>query len=206
MRKALIAALALLICVTGPALADYILLAPSGRTLTTGQVRAEGAFSPNNDDGKYFWFGAGLMQLEVNMIRVDQPGNVDPENRVGAQWSFLPETSVTPAVAFGVTDVTSESQEGIGGYAVITKRLRTGAVNSFLKELSVTGGLGAGGINGPFGGVQMRFPHGIFAEAEYDSHDFNGAVGWQPISLLRFKAYTLRDNFYFGAELQTLRF
>ena len=206
MKKLLLAAIALLVFAAGPVLANYILLAPSGTTLTTGQVRAEAAFSPNNDHGKFFWLGTGLMQLEVNMIAVANPGANKTENRVGAQWSFLPETSVTPAVAFGVTDVASESREGIGGYAVVTKHLRTGAINPLLKELSVTGGIGAGGIRGPFAGVEARFPAGIFVQAEYDSHDFNGAVGWQPISLLRFKAYTLRDNFYIGAELRTLRF
>ncbi|MCL5105477.1 MAG: hypothetical protein M1133_15390 [Armatimonadetes bacterium] len=206
MKKLLCAAMALLVFATGPVLANYILLAPSGTTLSTGQVRAEAAFSPNNDDGKFFWLGTGLMQLELNVIAVGNPGSEKTENRVGAQWSFLPETSITPAVGFGVTDVASESHEGIGGYAVVTKHLRTGAVNPFVKELSLTGGIGAGGIKGPFAGVEARLPMGIFLQAEYDSHDFNGAVGWQPISLLRFKAYTLRDNFYFGAELRTIRF
>lgn len=206
MKKALWAALALLVFVSSSVSANYLILAPTGTTLTTGQVRAEAAFSPNDDHGKMFWLGTGLMQLEVNVIRFDKVGGTTAENRVGAQWSFLPETSITPAVAFGVTDAASESKEGIGGYAVVTKHIRTGAINPFLKDLALTGGIGAGGIKGPFAGVEAHFPAGIFVQAEYDSHDFNGAVGWQPVKIFRLKAYTIRANLYFGAELVPIRF
>lgn len=188
-----------------PAFANPILLAPSGTTLTTGQVRAEAALSSGNDDGRYYWLSAGLLRLEVNATRFEDPSG-EKETWVGAQWNFLPETILTPAIGFGVTDIASESEEGVGVYVAATRHLPIGLASKFLKEFSVTAGIGAGGISGPFAGFEMRLPFNLFAQGEYDSHDFNAAVGWQPIEQFRLKAYTIRDDYYFGAELLPISF
>jgi len=199
----IVAALVVYMCAS--AAADPIILAPSGRTLSTGQVRAEAALSSDNDNGKYFWLGTGLMQVEANVIRLDHV-NGRTENRIGAQWNFIPEVFGAPAVAFGVQDAGSQSEDGIGIYVVATKRLDVGNFVPLVKQFSATAGIGAGGIRGPFLGLEAKLPLGLFVQGEYDSRDFNAAVGWQPIELLRLKAYTIRDNFYFGAELPLLTF
>jgi len=185
--------------------ADPILLAPTGKTLGTGEFRVEGAFGSDDHDGDYFWGGVGFMQFEANLIRLD---DVDghSENLIGVQWNFMPETFATPAVSFGVTDVASDSDDGIGGYAAITKRLDVGVVVPLIKSVTGTAGVGIGGISGVFGGVQVKFPAGFFVEGEYDTNDFNGAVGWQPFKMLKLKAYSIRDDIYFGAEVRPLSF
>lgn len=193
------------ICACGALRANPILMAPSGSTLGTGQVRAEAAVGVEEENGNYFWLGAGLAQFEAHVLRLsDVKGRT--EDRIGAQWNFLPETFATPGVAFGVTDAASESEEGIGGYVVVTKRLKTARLLPVLSEISGTVGVGGGGINGLFGGVEARFSGGFFVQAEYDGDDFNGAVGWQPVKMFRIKGYRIKDEFYVGAEVRPFSF
>jgi len=204
MKKAIFAIIAVL-AAAAPAWANYLLLTPTGTTLTTAQIRAEAAISPGADNGEYYWLGAGLMQVEVNLLQRN-PRGADKQSRLGAQWNFLPETSLTPAVGFGVTDVTSASPEGIAGYVAITKHLPVQKFTSLVTGFSVTAGLGAHGIRGVFGGFEAHLPHGLFVEGEYDSRDFNGAVGWQPIKLLRLKAYSIKHQTFYGAEITPIEF
>ncbi|MEN6358395.1 MAG: hypothetical protein ABFD83_15080 [Armatimonadota bacterium] len=204
MKRALF--IAFLVCaLSGPAVANRILLVPSGETLTTGQVRAEAAVSPGNDDGSYMWLAAGLMQVELSVLRHENPGG-DKDNEYGAQWNFLPETTFNPAVAFGVQDIADESDDGVTGYVVATKHLPIGMINPFVKDLSLTAGVAAGGIKGTFFGVEAHLPLKFFIQGEYDSQNFNAAFGWQPISMFRLKAYTIKNDAYFGAELLPLQF
>lgn len=203
--KTLSLAVLITVCTCSAAWPNPILLAPSGSTLSTGQVRAEAAIGVEEENGNYFWLGAGLLQFEAHVTRLsDVKGRT--EDRIGAQWNFLPETFATPAVAFGVTDATSESDEGIGGYVVVTKRLKTARLLPLVTELSGTVGVGTGGLNGLFGGVEARFAGGVFVQAEYDGDDINGAVGWQPIKMFRIKGYRIKDEFYVGAEIRPLSF
>ena len=197
--------LILVICISGIAAANTILLAPTGTTLTTGQIRAEAALSPDNENGKYYWFATGFQQFEASIIRYENVLGTD-ENQFSGQWNFIPETFLTPAISFGVTDVTSQSKEGIGAYAAITKHLPIGRFSSLLKDLAVSGGVGIKGINGPFFGLEAKLPANLFLQFEYDSRDFNGAVGWQPVSLFRVKGSSIRNEFYFGAEIVPVQF
>ncbi|MCE5323049.1 YjbH domain-containing protein [bacterium] len=196
----------LMICIlSSPVLANRILLVPSGETLTTGQFRAEAAVSPGNDEGSYMWLAAGLMQVELSVLRHENPGG-EKDNEYGAQWSFLPETTFNPAVAFGVQDIADESGDGITGYLVATKHLPIRLALPIINDFSVTAGLAAGGIEGPFFGLEAHLPLNFFIQGEYDSQNFNAALGWQPISMFRLKAYTIKDEAYFGAELLPLNF
>lgn len=203
--KTLSLVIALVVCTCACAWGNPILLAPSGNTLSTGQVRAEAAFSTDSGNGRYFWLGTGLLQVEANVIRLDDVKG-QTENRVNVQWNFLPETFATPAVAFGATDVASESEKGIGGYLVVTKHLKIPQAIPLVRDFAGTAGIGVAGIRGPFVGFQSRLVQGFFVEAEYDSLNFNAAVGWQPIKMLRLKAYTLQNEFYLGAEIPPISF
>ncbi|MGB9620761.1 MAG: hypothetical protein ACPL7K_10135, partial [Armatimonadota bacterium] len=174
--------------------------APTGTTLTTGQFRLEWAQSPGGSGARYFWFAAGLAQFEANLISTQNVvGRSD--NILGAQWCFLPETFITPAVSLGATDIASQTKEGFGAYFAVTKHISTENVVPVLKEFAATLGLGFGGIRGPFVGFEAKLPWGLFVQGEHDSRNANGSIGWQPISMLRFKAYCIRHDTYFGVEL-----
>jgi hypothetical protein len=195
----------LLILLSPCASGNPLILIPTGTTLTTGQFRVEGAFSSGNEQGNYSWFATGFLRFEANLIRFQKPG-APAENLVGAQWCFLPETFITPAVSFGGTDIASQSREGIGAYVAATKHISTEGVVPVLKEFSATAGIGVHGVRGFFAGFEAKLPLGIFAQGEFDSRDFNATVGWQPIPLLRLKAYSIRTEFYYGAELVPVAF
>lgn len=201
----LLCAVLIAVGLTAPAGANPVLLSPTGTTLTTGQFRAEAAFSPGNDHGSYYWLAAGLQQLELNAVRIENRSGKD-ESIVGLQWSFLPETFVTPAVSFGVKDIAAESAEGVGVYAAVTRHLPVGELSPILKELAVTAGVGAGGIRGPFFSFEAKLPWKLFAQGEYDSRDFNAAVGWQPVRIFRIKAYKIRRESFLGAEIVPITF
>jgi len=199
-----LAALILSVGLGVPMRANPLILAPTATTLTTGQVRAEAALSPANTNGSYYWLATGLAQYELSAIRQQRPG-LSAQNMIGIQTSFLPETSFNPAVAFGINDLASQSH-GIGVYAVVTKHLPIGQASLLVKDFAATVGVGLFGIRGPFTGFEAKLPMNIFVQGEYDSHDLNGAVGWQPTSLFRVKAYTIRKEFYLGAELVPVAF
>jgi hypothetical protein len=199
------ATLMIVLGLVGASAANNLILAPTGITLTTGQVRAEAALSSGNADGNYSWLAAGLAQYELSAIRLGKPG-LATENMVGIQACFLPETSLSPGIGFGVRDLACQSSEGIGPYAVVTKHLPVGASSPLIKDLAATVGIGAFGIRGPFCGFEAKLPGRFFVQGEYDSRDLNAAIGWQPVDLFRIKAYTIRSESYFGAELVPVTF
>lgn len=197
--------LLLIFCLGTPGVANNLILAPTGTTLTTGQFRAEVATSVDGSDARYYWLGGGLQQFELNATRLQKPGH-DAEDVIGVQWSFLPETMITPAVAFGVRDVADRSPEGIGPYVAVTRHIAMGPASIFVKDFAVTTGFGAWGIRGAFCGFQAELPGHIFLQGEFDSRDLNASIGWQPIKLLRLKAYTIRSDYFVGAELVPVTF
>jgi len=196
---------ALFVLALSPAWTDNILLSPTGVTLTTGQFQAETALSAANSRGNYVWFAAGLQQFEFNYVRFENPAG-KKENQFGVQWSFLPETILTPAVSFGVKDATSQSKEGIGAYVAITRHLPVGIRSPIIKDFALTLGFGLKGVNGAFFGAEVALPHDLFFQYEFDSRDVNVAIGWQPNPRIRVKGYALRDEAYFGAEFVPLAF
>lgn len=196
--------LALIAALSSPVFSNNLLLMPTGTTLTTGQVRAEAAFSPDNNNGTYCWLGTGLMQYEINLLRVDSP-SARPENQVGFQWNFLPETMITPAISFGVRDAADQSKEGIAPYFAITRHLPLSEMSP-LKEFALTFGVGAIGISGPFFGFEAKLPGNFFVQGEYFNSDINAAAGWQPSKHFRLKAYSLQKEFYYGAEIVPISF
>ncbi len=203
MRKKLFTAALVGLFMSGLSLgicADPLILSPTANTLTTGQYRAEAAWRSDGSNGRLFRLGTGLQQYELNVLRLEKHDS-RADNIVGAQWSFLPETSFNPAVAFGISDAGNQSDDGIGVYGVITRHLPIGKSSVFIKDFAATMGLGLFGIRGPFAGFEAKLPGKFFVQGEYDSHNLNGAVGWQPLKLFRIKAYTIDKDYYLGAEL-----
>lgn len=180
-------------------LCNPLLLAPTGTTLTTGQFRAEAAVSPGNKRGNYTWVATGFKQFEASLIRISGVVGEDA-NLFSAQWCFLPETFVTPAISLGVYDIGVQTEDGLGVYFAASKHISTKTMTKFLRDFSVTFGVGLGGIKGPFASFEAKLPAGLVLQGEYDSKDLNGAIGWQPAPSLRFKIYSIRKDTYYGAE------
>lgn len=205
MHKYFVAASLLMLTLVSASSANNLILAPTGTTLTTGQIRAEAAISVDGSRSQYYWLGTGFQQFELNVTRFQKP-DIGAEDVVDIQWSFIPETIFTPAVAFGVNDLVDQSDQGVGPYFAITRSIPLGRRAFLLKKFSATVGFGVLGLRGPFGGFEAELPGRIIVQGEYDSRDYNAAIGWKPTKLLMLKAYTIRRENYVGAELVPLTF
>jgi len=187
-----------------PCSAKPNIVAPTGTTLTTGQVRAEAALDPTGDGSDYYRLSAGFAQLELDVMRVETPRG-RKQNLFGVQMCYLPETFYTPAVGFGISDIASQG-DGVGFYGAITKSLPEKLLPPIVTDLKATVGVGLFGIRGPFAGFEVVFPKGFFAQGEWDSRNLSGAIGWQPAPLVRIKAYSIRGDFKAGIEIPPLAF
>ena len=205
MIKKIFVTVFLVLIIASSAYANNLILIPTGTTLSTGQYRVEAVVNFDNSDNKIIHAAAGLKQLELNATHLGYEGGRE-ENLLGAQWNFLPETFITPAIGFGVTDATSQTKEGFGVYAALTKSVPTTFVSRFVNKLSFTVGMGAKSINGLFGGFEAQLPLSLAAQVEYDGDNWNAALAWQPVKLFRFKVYSIKEKHYYGAELIPIEF
>ncbi len=195
----LLSAVCICVCCT-QVFADDLILLPTGSTLTTGQYRAQLIVSPSNDHGNFQQLAVGLASYEFNYVRADY-GSGKTEGKLGVQWCFLPQTFITPAVSIGVRDLFSQSVEGFGGYAAMTKNVPTGLFTNLVSDMTFTVGCGFRALRGVFGGVDMKLVGDIVGQIEYDGDNWNSAVGWQPSERFRLKTYVINKERYYGAEL-----
>jgi hypothetical protein len=84
---------------------------------------------------------------------LQKPG-LATQNMIGIQACFLPETSLSPGIGFGMRDIACQSPEGIGPYAVVTRHFPVGESSPLIKGFAATFGIGAFGIRGPFCGFE----------------------------------------------------
>lgn len=189
----------------GPASADRIIFAPTGNVLNPGQIKAEGAVGPSNDNGQTYWVGVGMQRIEVSAMRFNKTanligasGNIDV---IGAEIAMLPETSLTPGFGLGVWDLTKKTPDGRGYYAAFTKSVPlTKNLPLPIHDVKLTGGYGTNGMSGVFGGAEASIPFGFKLSAEYFQKDFNFAVAWKPVPTLQFKVYLLDNDTFYGVQ------
>ena len=196
----------ILVCclLAGPAVADRLILTPTGQTLGTG-IKAEYAAAAGKDF-KAYWVQIGLSKIELEGARFQDfgPDNIDV---VSAEVQVVPETSFTPAVGFGVRDIANES-DGKGGlydgqtiYLAATKGIPvTGGVPLLFQDMKIHGGFGTGGsLNGLFFGVSGKLPMGIGLVGEYDTKDWNLAANYSIVPTLKLQASSIKGDIYYGA-------
>jgi hypothetical protein len=200
MKKLILAVI--LVLMVSSTYADKLITMPTGRTLSTGQFRVEGSISEADENGRRIELAAGLMQFELNAKRLFYRDNKS-EDIFGAQWNFLPETFITPAIGFGVTDAFSQTAEGIGVYTAVTKSLKIPGVK-FVRDISTTAGLGIKSIRGAFFGVDVTLNNGLFGQLEFDSEQWNNCFGYQPTKTIRIKVSNIHNQRFYGIEYKLL--
>lgn len=226
MRIIICIALVLAALAAGPVSADRIIFAPTGTVLSAGEVKAEAATSPSNDNSKVYWLGLGLQKFEVNAIRLDIKNDnpivatslkssgralIDFDNPtdedldiVNAQLSLVPETTLTPAVSIGAWDLTDKTAGGIGYFLAFSKAVPlTKELPLPVSDVKVHAGFGVSGIEDFFGGAEASLPLGIRVSAEYFQKDLNYAIGWGPVSGLQLKAYILDGETFYGLKFSS---
>lgn len=206
MRFSIVIALILsaVIC-AGPASADRLILAPTGNVLRSGEIRAEGAISSSDSDGKIYWLALGLQRLEVNAARFDGGADVvgaSGSDVFGAELSVLPETTLTPGIGVGVWDMTNETADGRGYYLALSKGVPlTKQLPLPIRDIRLHVGYGIEGIDGLFAGADAKIPLGFRLYAEFFKDDFNYALGWTVLPGLQVKLSVIDGDAYYGAQL-----
>ncbi len=176
------AAVAVLVCLAGPALA-----APSffGYTGLVGVPTAEAldkddynaaAFTLNFEEGgdsNIYAANLGIADgLEVGFARF-KPEEGEGETFLNAKYRFSPETGERPAVAAGVVDFTDEVDTTV--YVVMSKSLVRRYEMSFGEIVSpqIHFGVGGGQFDGVFGGLSAAIGDRLMLMVEHDSEEIN---------------------------------
>ena len=209
-----ILALLVIVCialcmVVSYASADRLLLIPTGTTLGTGGVKVQAAISTENDSAKAFWANLGISKLEIEGARFQDFGAEDFDT-ISAQVSVLPETTITPAVALGVRDISDETKDsgalynGQSIYLAVSKGVPvTGGIPGIFQDVKIHGGIGTGSLSGLFFGLQGTLPMGLQVMGEYDTENFNLGVAYNIAPMLKIQAESLKGDFYYGATFST---
>jgi hypothetical protein len=194
------AMLGALCSIAGWARADRVVLTPSAYNLPPGSTKLEVARRESHGGLTHYWVNVGLVGgIELEGARREtQKRQIDS---LSLQYNILPDIGFTPAVSVGVRDVANRTDEGIAFYVAVAYRLPYMPPNPLIDEMYLFGGVGAGGIKGPFVGAEVRTPYHILLSAEYDSRAWNAAVSWQPVPLLQLRLYSIDGETYYGASL-----
>ena len=200
----------LLVCclLAGPALADRLILTPTGQNLGTG-IKAEYAASASGDF-KIYWAQVGFSKIELEGVRFQDfgPDNIDA---ISAQLEVVPETSFTPAVSLGVRDISDDTKgkgalyDGQSIYVAASKGVPvTGGIPVLFQDVKVHGGFGTGGsLSGLFFGVSGKLPMGIGLMGEFDTEDWNFAASYDIVPAVKIRASSIKGDIYYGALFST---
>lgn len=191
--------------VSSLAVADRLILIPTGETLSSGSIKAEYAAN-SNGDGKVYWVNLGVSRLEIEGTRF-QDFTPDNEEAVSAQVSVLPETTFTPAIALGIRDIGDETEgkgvlyDGQSFYLAVSKSIPvTGGVPLLFQDVVMHGGIGTGSLSGIFFGIEGTLPMGVKVMGEYDTNDFNFALSYNLIPTLKARVSSIKGDIYYGAS------
>ena len=187
-----------------PVCADRVILAPTGTTLASGEIRAEAAIDTTDSNTRIYWVGIGLQRLEIGATRFENGNEIagpGDTNVLTAEISILPDTTLTPGVGVGAWDISSETPDGAGYYLALTKVLPFSKdLPSPIRDIRLHAGVGSGAIAGFFAGAEASLPFGLRVAADYFREDFNFSLGWKALPGLQIKAYLLNGESHYGLQ------
>ncbi len=183
--------------------ADRIIFAPTGSTLSMGQIRAEAAVKSADTSEHLYWGAIGLGQIELSAIKVDKNESLShfgDDDVVSVALGLIPETPITPGVSVGVWNIGADESRNRGYYMAASKSVPMDSAFNFLSDLRLHVGVGTKGTSGVFGGIEAGLPKGVRISAEYFQHNVNFALNWAPIKAARLKVYWIDGDPYYGVE------
>lgn len=200
---------ALGIAFAGVSSADRLILIPEGTTLSTGGVKGE-VLARTDGDGEMYAANIGFSRFEIEGVSFQNFNNSDDATAISAQVSILPQTSFTPAIAFGIRDIGNDSDGknslygGRGYYLAVSKKLvAPDVIKSGFKDVSLHCGVGADSIKGVFFGIEGALPMGLRLAAEYDSENVNAEISYNIIPAIKIDAASIKGDMYYGAAFST---
>ncbi|MEJ5297743.1 MAG: hypothetical protein WHZ52_06880 [Armatimonadota bacterium] len=198
MKRTVLLMAGVLVLACGPAGADRVLLAPAGQVLSPGSLRWETAVRGSDSGDNIQWLQAGLPGVELEVVRDDRPGR-GADWTAGAQVAIFPGTASLPALSAGVRDIADQTRFGRAYYIVAGAPMPV-AVPPF-SSLRLNAGVGADGIKGAFGSVEMDGPSRLRLLAEFDSRRLNFGLELPVASFLKLRASLLGGDAFYGVNL-----
>ena len=169
---------------------------PTADVLRPGQLALGYYHLKNGGVGSFNTNIAPNLELGVAAFRYDGQSN---KNYINAKFAVVPETILTPGLAFGVEDMANRDQRSV--YAVASKALPFG--------FRIHAGTGGGRFRGVFAGIEKTinpisvitgsnaFPATTFI-AEYDGQTMNYGARMSIIPGLKLDAGIRNHNGYIG--------
>lgn len=177
-----LAAVAVLVCLAGPALAapsffgyTGLVAVPTADALDKDDYNAA-AFTLNFEEGgdsNIYAANLGVGEgLEVGFARL-KPEESQGETFLNAKYCFSPETTQRPGIAAGIVDFTDEVDTTV--YIVMSKSLVKRYDKSFGEIVSpqIHFGVGGGQFDGVFAGLSAAIGERLMLMVEHDSDDIN---------------------------------
>lgn len=191
-----------------PTSADRLILSPTGSVLGRGDLRAEGLFNANSNDPQVYQLNFGLERVELSAAWINHGSELigsQNTDSYGVELGILPETTLTPGIGVGIWDITASTADGRGYYLAITKVVPlTKMLPLPLNDVKLHLGVGAAGIDGPFGGADAALFRNVRLYGEYFQHNSNFAVGVHVFRGIEARACSLGGKPYYGVQISSI--
>ena len=180
--------------------ADRVILAPSGNLLSPDTVRLEYLIAPDRRNESFAFFQyASPDGIELEFNRVDLAGDRKNRYSFNIQYPFLADLGATPAISFGVRDISGTGLERQAFYIAAGKSVPLSDKQArFVKELRWSAGIGTGYFHAPFVGVQVRLSTGLKISAEWWRNRPNVSVSLPLTKAWNARAYSLNGDVFYG--------
>lgn len=183
-----------------PAQADRVILSPDGNLLSPDSVKIEYLLAPNRrNESLTFAQYASPDGIELEFNRTDFARDTKNRYSFNAAYPFLSDLGATPAIAFGVRDLTGTGLERFAFYIAAGKSVPLSDRQSrFIKELRWSAGIGTGYFHAPFAGVQVRLRSGLRIAAEWWRNRSNVSLSLPIAKEWNVRAYSLNGDVFYG--------
>ncbi len=187
--------------------ADRVVLAPSGNLLSPDTVRLEYLIAPDRRNESFAFFQyASPDGIELEFNRVDLAHDYKNRYSFNVQYPFLADLGATPAVSFGVRDLSGTGLERQAFYIAAGKSVPLSDRQArFIKELRWSAGIGTGYFHAPFVGVQMRLGTGLKISAEWWRNRPNVSLSLPLTKAWNARAYSLNGDVFYGLTYTLLK-
>jgi hypothetical protein len=190
-----------LICLSAsPIKADRVVLSPDGNLLSPDSVKLEYLIAPNRrNESLAFMQYASPDGIELEFSRADFARDTKNRYSFNVQYPFLSDLGATPAISFGVRDLTGTGLERLAFYIAAGKSVPLSDRQArFVKELRWSAGIGTGYFHAPFAGVQVRLRSGLRIAAEWWRNRPNVSLSLPLAKEWNVRAYSLNGDVFYG--------
>jgi len=197
-----VSCLLVLLCLSGAAAADRIILAPNALKVWNRNARIEYMTEPTKSDNWRTFLAVGLTpNLEAELI-LNRLENRPTLGSFNASYQFIvPIVDTAPGVSVGVQDALDRTPERRMYYLAFTQRFGLDGPYNSQNPLEITAGFGFGRRSGVFVGAMIPFTWQFRLLAEHDLNRVAGGFEYQP-----FHGSAIRAIFQQGSTQLSFRY